>query len=63
MVRGRNAPRIVMTQEVTFEQSMEMMKLAHSQQMEMLNKLIELKNMHLGQPTVLKEVSEDDEVS
>ena len=52
-----------MADDVTFEQSMEMMKLAHSQQMEMLNKLIELKNMHLGQPTVLNEVSNDDEVS
>ena len=49
-----------MADEVTFEQSMEMMKLAHSQQMEMLNKLIELKNMHLGNPIVLNEESKDE---
>ena len=52
-----------MAEDITFEQSIEMMKLAHSQQMEMLSKLIELKTMYLGNTTVLKEDSKDDEIS
>ena len=52
-----------MAEDITFEQSIEMMKLAHSQQMEMLSKLIELKTMYLGNTTALKEDSKDDEIS